>query len=179
MVVEELTDRACLAILSRAHLARLACALNDQPYIVPVHVDFHDSYLYSFSTLGRKIEWMRQNPLVCLEIDELSTAHEWTTVVVSGRYEELPDSSEYEYERSVAQRLFQRHPVWWQPASVPLAGHQPRTLVLFRILITQITGRRGGPDRTEAPIFLDDMPEAAGPRPRGLAHLLRRVLGRH
>ena len=93
MAIEELTDRECRAIAARTHLARLACALNNQPYIVPVHIDFHDSYLYGFSTLGQKIEWMRQNPLVCLEIDELSTDHQWTTVIISGRYEELPDSS--------------------------------------------------------------------------------------
>ena len=96
MVIEELGDRECRAILARTHIARLACALNNQPYIVPVHVDFHDSYLYGYATLGQKIEWMRQNPLVCLEIDEMSTDHQWTTVVVSGRYEELPDSRRYE-----------------------------------------------------------------------------------
>jgi len=176
MVIEELTDRECRAILARTHLARLACALNDQPYIVPVHIDFHDSYLYGFSTLGQKIEWMRQNPLVCLEVDELSTNHQWTTVVISGRYEELPDSSRYEYERNVAQHLFQRHPVWWEPATVPLAGQRPRPLVLFRILIAQTTGRRGGPDRPEAPVLVGDAPDAECPR--GLPHVLRRVLRR-
>lgn len=174
MVIEELTDRECRAILARTHLARLACALNNQPYIVPVHVDFHDSYLYGFATLGQKIEWMRQNPLVCLEMDEMSTDHRWTTVVIVGRYEELPDSSRYEYERSIAQDLFQRHPVWWEPASVPPAGHHRRPLILFRILIVQTTGRRAGPDVPEAPILLGDAADAG--RPRGLAHFLRRVL---
>jgi nitroimidazol reductase NimA-like FMN-containing flavoprotein (pyridoxamine 5'-phosphate oxidase superfamily) len=176
MVIEELTDDECRAILARTHLARLACALNHQPYIVPVHVDFHDSYLYGFATLGRKIEWMRKNPLVCLEVDELTTDHQWTTVVVTGRYEELPDSSQYDYERSIAQHLFQRHPVWWEPALVPIAGQRLRSLVLFRILIVETTGRRGGPDRPEEPILLGDAPNAE--RSRGLPRVLRRVLRR-
>ena len=164
MVIEVLGDPECRAILARTHLARLACALNNQPYIVPVHVDFHDAYLYGYATLGQKIEWMRQNPLVCLEIDELGTDHQWTTIIVTGRYEELPDSRRYEYERSVAEHLFQRHPVWWEPASVPLVGRGPRPLILFRILIVQTTGRRAGPDRPEAPILLGDSPDAERPR---------------
>lgn len=176
MVIEELTDRECRAVLARTHLARLACSLNHQPYIVPIHVDFHDSNLFGFATLGQKIEWMRKNPLVCVEVDELSTDHQWTTVVMSGRYEELPDTSDYAYERSIAQYLFQRHAVWWEPASVPLAGQRPRPLVLFRILIVQMTGRRGGPDRPQVPVLLDDAPD--GERSRGLLHVLRRVLRR-
>ena len=176
MVIEELKDRECRAILTRTHLARLACALNNQPYIVPVHVDLHDSYLYGFATLGQKIEWMRQNPLVCLEMDEMSTDHQWTTVVVIGRYEELPDIPRYEEERRIAQQLFQRHPVWWEPASIPLAGNPRRPLILFRILIVQTTGRRARPDRPEAPILADAAEDAEGSR--GLAHLLGRVLRR-
>jgi len=146
MVIEELTDRECRAILERTNLARLACARNNQPYIVPVHVDFYDHSLYGFAVMGQKIEWMRQNPLVCLEIDELTTHEQWATVVVFGRYEELPDLPAYEYYRSVAEGLFQKHPVWWEPGSVPLVAHRPLPRILFRILISRMTGRRAGPD---------------------------------
>jgi uncharacterized protein len=176
MVIEELTDRECRAILARTHLARLACSLNDQPYIVPIHVEFHDSHLFGFATGGQKIEWMRKNPLVCVEVDELDSDRHWTTVVISGRYEELPDTSRYEYEHSIAHHLFQRHAIWWEPASVPLAGRLQRPMILFRIVIVRMTGRRGGPDGPEVPILLDDVPDAG--RSRGLLHLLRRVLRR-
>ena len=73
MVIEEMTDRECRAMLTKTNLGRLACALNNQPYIVPIHIDFYDAYLYGFATLGQKIEWMRQNPLVCLEFDEITS----------------------------------------------------------------------------------------------------------
>ena len=101
-----MTDLDCRALLAKTNLARLACALDNQPYIVPVQVDLHDAYLYGFATLGRKIEWMRQNPLVCLEFDDITTPKQW---------------------------------------SIPLTGHQPRSRILFRILITRMTGRRAGP----------------------------------
>jgi len=176
MVIEEMTDRECRAMLAGTNVARLACALDNQPYIVPVHVDFYDAFLYSSATLGQKVEWMRQNPLVCLEIGELSAHQQWATVVVFGQYEELPDIPQYKYARSVAERLFQRHPVWWEPAAVPLAGHPPRARILFRILISHMTGRRASPEAPEAPHRLGDAPDAR--RSRGVSHVLRRVLGR-
>ena len=74
MVIQEMTEQECRAMLARTNVARLACAQNNQPYIIPIHVDLDGEFLYGYATLGQKIEWMRQNPLVCLEIDELMTA---------------------------------------------------------------------------------------------------------
>jgi nitroimidazol reductase NimA-like FMN-containing flavoprotein (pyridoxamine 5'-phosphate oxidase superfamily) len=146
MVIEEMTERECRAMLARTNVARLACVHDNQPYIVPIHVDLDGEFLYGYATLGKKIEWMRQNPLVCLEIDDLMTHGEWTSVAVFGRYEELPHTPEYEGPRRVAERLFQRHPAWWEPASVPLGAHERRTPIAFRIQIGRLT-TCGAPDR--------------------------------
>jgi Predicted flavin-nucleotide-binding protein len=176
MVVHEMTEQECRAMLAGTNVARLACARDNQPYIVPIHVDLDGEFLYSYATKGLKIEWMRQNPLVCLEIDELSPQTDWASLVVFGRYEELPHLPEYEDLWRIAQRLFQRHPMWWQPASVPLAGHELRTPIVFRIRIDRVTGRRGSDDPVKA-AHVQENPSAAR-RPRWLAHVLRRVLWR-
>jgi uncharacterized protein len=144
MVIHEMTAGECRAILALTRVMRLACARHDQPYIVPIHVDLDGDFLYGYATLGQKIEWMRENPLVCLESDTLVSDGEWTSVVVFGRYEELPATSEYEGARSIADRLFQQHPAWWEPASVPLAAQEPRAPIVFRIRISLATGRRAG-----------------------------------
>ena len=142
MVIEEMTEQECRGMLARTDVARLACARNNQPYIAPIHVDLDGEFLYGYATLGQKIEWMRQNPLVCLEIDEIITHWQWASVIVFGRYEELPPTPEYEGPRAVAERLFEKHPVWWQPAAVPLVGHEQRPRIVFRIGIRRVTGRR-------------------------------------
>ncbi len=149
MVVHEMTYQECRTVLARTNVARLACARDNQPYIVPIHIDLDGEYLYGYSSQGLKIEWMRQNPLVCVEIDELSPQTHWASVVVFGRYEELPHEPGYEDLRRVAHRLFQRHPMWWQPASVPLAEQGPRPPVVFRIWIRRVTGRRGSDDAVQ------------------------------
>jgi uncharacterized protein len=149
MVIEEITERECSAILAATNVARLACSLNNQPYVVPLHVDLDGEFLYSYATLGQKIEWMRQNPLVCLEVDELIAHDQWASVVVFGHYEELPHTPEYEDSRRVAERLFQRHPMWWEPASVPLGANEQRRPIVFRIRIGHLTGRRASPDSVQ------------------------------
>jgi nitroimidazol reductase NimA-like FMN-containing flavoprotein (pyridoxamine 5'-phosphate oxidase superfamily) len=146
MQIEEMTLGECREMLDRARVARLACALNNQPYIVPMRVVFDGASLYGYSTLGQKIEWMRQNPLICLEIDEIGSDTQWESVVVSGSYEELLRGPRYEDSRREAERLFQRRPMWWEPASVPLAGDGQRPRIVFRIQILGLTGRRAVPD---------------------------------
>jgi len=144
MIIREMTEHECRAMLARTTVARLACARDNQPYIVPIHVDLDGEFLYCYATLGQKIEWMRQNPRVSLEIDELLADGQWASVVVFGRYEELPHVPEYEDSRRVAERLFQRRPMWWEPASVPVAAHELRPPIVFRIRIGRMTGRRAG-----------------------------------
>ena len=176
MVIEEMTEQECRAILAGTNVVRLACARNNQPYIVPIHVDLDGEFLYGYATLGQKIEWMRQNPLVCLEIDELFTHGQWASVVVFGYYEELPHTPEYEGSRTVAERLFQRHPAWWEPASVAPDPHEPRTPIVFRIRIDRVTGRRAAPGAMETVHVQGNASEPS--RPRWLAQVLRRVVGR-
>ena len=149
MIIEEMTEAECLDMLARTNVARLACAQNNQPYIIPIRVELERRFLYGYATLGQKIEWMRQNPLVCVEIDERITHGQWASVVVSGHYEELPHTPEHEGPREVAERLFQKRPAWWEPASVPLTGHEQRAPIVFRVGIGRVSGRRAEPDAVE------------------------------
>jgi nitroimidazol reductase NimA-like FMN-containing flavoprotein (pyridoxamine 5'-phosphate oxidase superfamily) len=73
MFIKELETSECFEILAEKRLGRLACAFENQPYIVPFHFVYDEQKsLYAFSTLGQKIEWMRANPLVCVEADDIN-----------------------------------------------------------------------------------------------------------
>jgi len=61
MIIRELTWQESLAVLGRVHLARLACAKAHQPYLVPIFFAYHENSLYCVSTVGQKIEWMRES----------------------------------------------------------------------------------------------------------------------
>ena len=128
MLIQTMTLQDCWAMLARNNIARLACARDNQPYIVPLRVELDGDSLYGYATLGRKIEWMRTNPLVCVECEELTTDRQWASVIVFGRYEELPHIPENEGPRQVAQSLFEKHPMWWEPAAVALGVKSVRRL---------------------------------------------------
>jgi nitroimidazol reductase NimA-like FMN-containing flavoprotein (pyridoxamine 5'-phosphate oxidase superfamily) len=90
MLLREMSRRECDELLARLGFGRLACARDKQPYIVPIYFVSDPSHLYGFSTMGQKIEWMRLNSLVCVEADEVRSHSERASVVVRGRYEEIP-----------------------------------------------------------------------------------------
>ena len=81
MLIHEMTEDECRAALKEMDFARLACVCGDQPYIVPVHFSYDGRHLYGITTLGQKIEWMRSNPLVCLETDERTYHDRWVALL--------------------------------------------------------------------------------------------------
>lgn len=149
MFIHEMSVAECYSALERTNVARLACAREGQPYAVPVNFAFDGTYLYGFTTLGQKIEWMRANPLVCLEVDEIISKNQWMSLVVFGEYEELPDKPEYEHARTRAHALLQERAMWWEPAYIS-QEHRDQTHsltpIFYRIHVKKITGHRATPE---------------------------------
>jgi nitroimidazol reductase NimA-like FMN-containing flavoprotein (pyridoxamine 5'-phosphate oxidase superfamily) len=149
MLIHELDLKECAAVLSRNDVGRLGCARYDQPYIVPIHFSFDEerNCLYAFSTIGQKIAWMRENPKVCLEVEEVGDKSHWTTVLVIGRYEEIhQDPTEGEARRR-AEELFQERREWWLPGAAKVKSGEHPDVVVYRIQIDRLTGRRAARDR--------------------------------
>ena len=141
MLIQSMTGVASLELLERATIGRVACTHEGKPYITPMSVTYDANWLYSFSTIGQKITWMRANHHVCVEVEELVSPQDWATVIVIGRYQELTT----EKERTHAHDLLERRPVWWEPGysrTVIEGKERPLKPVYFRILIDQITGHR-------------------------------------
>jgi len=85
MLLTKISKEECRDFLTRLGFGRLACAHNQQPYVIPIYFVYKADRLYGFATMGQKIEWMRLNPLVCVEADEVRSSDEWTSVVARGR----------------------------------------------------------------------------------------------
>ena len=180
VLIQELSREECLNILAGTRIARLACVHGDQPYIVPVYLTYAAESsgtpsLYGVTTLGNKVEWMRTNPRVCIEVDEITKYDQWASVVVLGRYEELADPSRSEEarhphlrhpgpsvdagqeqlsqssERLEAYRILQSKAMWWEPAETAWSSRPDRKPgesydpVYYRVCIEQVSGRRALP----------------------------------
>lgn len=147
MWVRTLSTVECTTVLTENRLGFLACARDNQPYIVPIYFAFSANHFYAFSSLGKKIDWMRANPLVSVLVEQRGQGAAWKSVVADGRYEELPDRIGYKVQRDHAWSLLSRHADWWQPGALkpvtpPLANHSDH--VFFRIAVEELTGREAG-----------------------------------
>jgi uncharacterized protein len=144
MLIEEINEQECHEALARANSGRLGCSLNDQPYVIPVYFVYDEGYAYFLGTEGRKIEWMRRNPKVCLQVDEIASETEWTSVIALGTYQELPEP-QYSSERAHARKLLERRPQWWRTAFAEREAKTDKELIdplFFRIQISSVTGLR-------------------------------------
>lgn len=144
MLIRTLSTLECTKLLTANRLGRLACAKDGQPYLVPLYYAHADNHLYAFSMPGKKIDWMRANPLVCVQVDEHGLGRGWRSVVVDGRYEELPDRVGHKVERDHAWSVLSKHANWWEPGAlkpvVPaISDGVPH--VFFRIFIGEVSGR--------------------------------------
>lgn len=153
MFIHEMSRAECADALSQAKYGRLACAHNNQPYVLPLNFNFDGNrYLYCFATLGQKIEWMRSNPLVCVEVDEVKNHNHWSSVIVFGSYEELPDEPEFQTARIRLQECLQKRVMWWEPAYISQTHRdKPHSVIpiFFRIKIESMTGHRANSDESE------------------------------
>lgn len=149
MRIQELSAEECMDVLQRMPLGRLGCARANQPYIVPIHfsVDVPRNCVYAFSTIGQKIDWMRQNPKVCLEVEEIADKYHWTTVLAFGTYQEIHQAPEEAEARKRAERLFQDRREWWLPAAAHVPSSEHHDMVVYRIQIERLSGRRAAHDR--------------------------------
>jgi nitroimidazol reductase NimA-like FMN-containing flavoprotein (pyridoxamine 5'-phosphate oxidase superfamily) len=153
MVIQELRNQDNLNLLAHMHFGRIACAQGAQPYVVPSYFAYQNNYLYSFATIGQRVEWMRANPLVCVETDEVLNSEEWVSIIIFGRYEELPNTPEWKMERELAYKLLKQKANWWEPGyAKTIIRDTTRSLdpVYFRIQIVQITGHHGTRDPRDA-----------------------------
>lgn len=145
MIIREMTGEECIELLEASRLARLACARENQPYLIPIQYAYEQGYLYSFSMEGQKIDWMRENPSVCLQVDHFSEHREWRSVIVYGAFEELPDRIGWKRERDRAWSLLEKYANWWEPGALkPVLApmKSPPTHLFYRVKTTQITGRQ-------------------------------------
>ncbi len=129
-----LMDDEIEALLRRHRVGRLGCSVNDRPYVVPINYVYDGESVYGYSTVGRKIEIMREQPRVCFEVDEIDNPSSWRSVIAEGRYHEVDDP---EVRRSVLRALGgdETKPIVRSLAN----GHAP--IVVFQITLTDRSGR--------------------------------------
>jgi nitroimidazol reductase NimA-like FMN-containing flavoprotein (pyridoxamine 5'-phosphate oxidase superfamily) len=94
-IPRELSRGEIEEFLRGQRIARLGCHAGGTTYVVPLIYAYEDGAVVAVTTEGRKTAMLRENPLVCVEIDEYDTDGKgsWRSVIAHGTYEELGDDS--------------------------------------------------------------------------------------
>ncbi|WP_112611569.1 pyridoxamine 5'-phosphate oxidase family protein (plasmid) [Rhizobium sp. WW22] len=144
MNIQEMPYHDCIFLLRKQWLARLACANANIPYIVPIQYACAGDRLYAFTLPGKKLDIMRENPNVCVQIDQLKSKHSWKSVVIDAKFVEL-DGDESREERHRAWGLLAQHLDWWEPGALKpaprLGDTASKTHTFFALDMIDVSGR--------------------------------------
>lgn len=76
-------------VLHSQSICRLGCIDGKYPYIIPLTYYYDGEYLLCQSQEGKKINLMRKNPLVCIQVDRILELNNWQSVILLGSFEEM------------------------------------------------------------------------------------------
>jgi len=135
MNVGKLGNTDALAILREGTLGRLGCIASGWPYVVPVNYFFDGKDIYIHTLPGKKLDALRANPRVCLQVDEIKDSYNWRSVIAYGTFEEV--SSE-ETRENILTKLYRRFPHMTPVESRMVEG--TKGTIVFRIDVEEVTG---------------------------------------
>ncbi len=133
-VIRILPEDAIEELLRTAIVGRIACCDHGQdsdgrPYLVPLAYGYDGEAVYAHSGPGRKLDFMRAQPLVTFEVDEATAPDRWRSVIAEGMFEEVTE----ENARDAALRI-----IYPEPSPLPELG---AFTVVYRIRLTARSGR--------------------------------------
>lgn len=91
---------------------------------------------------------MRQNPKVCLQVDEIGNHSNWSSAIVTGTYLELP-AAQYAARREHARELLGQNSDWWLNPLAERRGQSGDLSIeplFFCVDIKSISGLRAMPE---------------------------------
>lgn len=138
--VKDMSRGEMLALLLRGGYGHLGCSRDNHPYVVPMHYAFDSQALYFFTTDGTKTEFMAANHEVCFQVEEVTDARRWRSVMLTGRAERV--TGDEEMERAM-QLITERNPMLVPALNETRVGawKRPGKIAVYRVRPEAIYGR--------------------------------------
>lgn len=134
--------------LASRKIGRLGCHYQGKTYVVPIQYRFKGDHLLCYSMEGMKLDFLRSNPHVCFEVDQIESLNHWTSVILWGRFVELglrpPHAEDWDWfslENLESKTRPNSPPPDGQRLDRPPQGARHRQAIFYRIEITEKSGR--------------------------------------
>jgi hypothetical protein len=85
----ELTKSEIEEVLTSNVVGRIGCTARNTVYVVPVTYAYDGESVFGHTVEGMKIEFLRENPECCFEVDVVKDLADWVSVIAWGTFEEL------------------------------------------------------------------------------------------
>ena len=129
------------ALLLRAKFGHLGCPRDNHPYVVPMHYAYNGEELFFFTTEGTKTEFMAANSEVCFQVEEVSDATRWRSVMVIGHARRITAP---EAIKSAMQLIEERNPTLAPAINRTKIGpwERPSRIAIYRVRPDCLYGRQ-------------------------------------
>lgn len=89
-MIKNLDIKESLFVLENNYIGHLSYIYQNRPYVVPVtyYYDQANNAIICYSGEGHKINAMRKNNAVSLQVAEIVTVNDWKSVLVHGTFEQ-------------------------------------------------------------------------------------------
>lgn len=145
-MIGELSPPQIEQLLHEQVIGRIGCHARGRTYIVPLTYVYDGTSILGHTGEGLKVQMMRENPKVCFEVEDLRHLPSWASVIAFGTYQELHGADAEAALDQLVARLGASppaetaRPAQGAGAFAPVS-HEHRPEVIFRIAITEKTGR--------------------------------------
>lgn len=146
--MKDLSHKECIALLNENYIGHLGFIADGKPYTIPItfYYDQKDSIL-AYTGEGHKINAMRENPNVSIQVGDIENVQNWQSVLVHGVFEEV-EGSEAKFllhkfadgVKSVVSKLEATNPQYISEVTSDV--YASGITVVYRIKIEEITGKK-------------------------------------
>ena len=138
--VIHLTPAECTEILANGRIAHIACESNGEPYVTPMSFVRIGEEFYFRTGEGRRVDALRSNPRVCIEVTILREGDAWQSVVFWGNATFVDEPNERADVVAALLQKYHSETALGMSTPAPLAGQLP----IVAITPEDITGRASG-----------------------------------
>ncbi|MGV3768316.1 MAG: pyridoxamine 5'-phosphate oxidase family protein [Chitinophagaceae bacterium] len=89
-----LTSDEITHLLSTQLIGRIGCHYEGITYVVPISFVYSDDCIYGHTGEGMKLNFMRNSPSVCFQVDDTRNLDNWKSAICWGNFEEITEPSE-------------------------------------------------------------------------------------
>lgn len=148
-MIKDLGSGECIQLLCNNYIGHLAYIVGESPFVIPITYYYDQSHnsIISYSLEGHKIDAMRKNRSVSLEVDEIESVNRWKSVLAHGKFEELSgiDAKNllHEFSNGVKEIIHRKETKKLQfiSESSSKLGPEGSSPIVYRIQLLEITGK--------------------------------------